>query len=514
MLRCSFSSSDSSDDTISEGTLDSDPLNVVVFKHPSKESKLSSQLAAPQRFHESVITNESLRSSHQSGLVSTKDSDGKSADTCINLIIRGDNVAEETSSSISSDASHSKNIKIASHKQKRPANQSRRDKNLSPLLPDPNFNRQEVNVAHQSSLSRAQEWVNKSPIPQQRRFVKSKSLIDASSPTVVSEPASSPSPVSSSLTSDAMKLLQTPKNSNFDRVLLPEGLGPLCPAPSSSPVSKQSMSLRSPASNNSPKSSPSTSEQFSPLSSSTATQRELSPVRKSPKLRGLILRVDTETINTASTSSVSNTPFVKATSVVTRDTSPVIFTNPPDSREFNLRGQCQQHTTASAFIKPLQSAPVSVSNSLASVLSVSNATSAQCLSHPAIASTASPVSLAKSLVSKVSSFSSKTAPSSLVGTYHLPSPTHSTRLSLVPPNSHRQAISPTPLSPSGDRFSISSGRSDSLSASNRGSLLKVPSDSSDTESIASTGPMLDDDQVRFPSLHYFYKLVENTFLLV
>lgn len=459
-----------------EGSLGSDPLNIAVFKNPPKESKLTSQLAAcpvqspPQKKGEIGV------GIYRSSL--TNDQQHQQGDSSLAL----------------------HNINISSQ---------------------------------QSSLSRAQEWVNKSPIPQQRRFVKSKSLIDASSPTYSTNSlfSSSLSPMSSSVTSEAMGQQKAAKATvvqNQDRFPFPDGadlLGQLSVSTKALNDSKSSIS------SNSPRSLVNTQEAHSPIpivssSSSTSTLRESSPARKSPKLQGLILCVDAEAMNRSSPptlSSYSKPPGGQRSAVpmvTTRDASALTSTQFPILQQRHHQQQLglQSSTNVAApFVShPHESATLGKSDSStppplrstvmqrSAVMQRSSLSSAPSSFYPTIASnTTSPLCMGPpppppktSSVSKVSSYSSKTAPSALSGThYRLPSPTHLRQQSLVPPGAHRNAVSPTPLSPSGDRCSVLSGRSDSLS--NRGSLLIVPSDSSDTESIASTGPMLDDEQVNY-----------------
>lgn len=306
-----------------------------------------------------------------------------------------------------------------------------------------------------SSVRRAQEWVNKSPIPQQRRFVKSKSLIDASSSSL-SISQSPKAELSSSLTSDIMK--QHP---------WPQSLQPSqCEPPRVSISTSYNPTLNS--------------SHFEPIyrtqifssqqtSDSDQNPQSVSPSlhRKSPKLQGLILGVDSIGLN--ATSVQQNIPSIS---------KPIIST--------------QQLAYQSEKTTPLQS-------------TVQIPTSVPSAKPPTSLITQH---LSKMMNSaKVGNYNSKTAPSTLSASYTLTTTSHPLTPSPTwnPPSPNpvstttairHQLASPTPSSPSADRVSLS-GRSDSLSASsNRGAFLKPPpSDGSDTESIASTGPMLDDDQV-------------------
>ncbi|CAL1537820.1 unnamed protein product [Lymnaea stagnalis] len=311
----------------------------------------------------------------------------------------------------------------------------------------------------QSSVRRAQEWVNKSPVPQQRSFVKSKSLIDASCSSL-SVDQSPNQELSSSLTSDLMRAMtrKPTYEIHWPPVLQPPSLHTL------------SISTLSgvPTSDGSP----------------DTTCQPSSPTlhRKSPKLQGLILRVDPAGLNSSSGHSPINTSSNSATSSIELSPKPMITTQ---QLGYFVDKSGHPLATSQPSQTPVPRPPTSlITQHLNKVMNVA----------------------------KVSSYSSKTAPSTLSASYTIsnhssnnhhsptwnPPPTH-----VQPPSAslRHQLTSPTPSSPSADR--ISSGRSDTMSvSSNRGAFLKPPSDSSDTESIASTGPMLDDDQVELINMDF------------
>lgn len=378
----------------------------------------------------------------------------------------------------------------------------------------------------QSSLSRAQEWVNKSPIPQQRRFVKSKSLIDASSSSLsISSP--SESELSSSLTTDLMKGVIVREGSDHWQYL---GTTPSASTkyyqvttPLPDDVSEVSMkklydgtvrTIRDPSLLTSsishytslPHNTISlerdiTPEQHPPLS------RSPSSIRKS-KLQGLILRVDATGMGSSSAQQ-SDSVHTLANHHTGKTPKVLISTQHPKVGIFNE--------------KPIQpQSPVSATHSLVQLSSSSlSPTSASLTAKPPTSLISQHLSKMMN-VTKISQHNSKMAPSTLSTSYHLPTstlksphtypPSSPTRMPLSPfpvattATLRHQVSSPTPSSPSADRYSLS-GRSDSVtSGSHKSAFLKPPSDSSDTESIASTGPMLDDDQVSV-CIVYIHKYV-------
>lgn len=354
----------------------------------------------------------------------------------------------------------------------------------------------------QSSLSRAQEWVNKSPIPQQRRFVKSKSLIDASSQSLsISSPPDSE--ISSSLSSDIMKsIIKIEGGENMpslaSSVKSPQlNLANPGEAVDEAALVKQSdLASRTisdqPLLNSSVPYFTSSQHSFGSVEGDQVAPSPGSPSmsRKSPKLQGLILRVDATGISSSSAQS----PPSQSRSMLASGGHPgqtpkvVISTQHPILGVFTEKPPQPQ---SSMSVQPPSSLPPSVKPPTSLI--------AQHLNKMIN-------------VTKASHYNSKTAPSTLSTSYHLSTssplksphghpPNSPTKIPLSPiPHSttvslRHQLTSPTPSSPSADRYSLS-GRSDSVtSGSHKSAFLKPPSDSSDTESIASTGPMLDDDQV-------------------
>lgn len=338
------------------------------------------------------------------------------------------------------------------------SNSMDKESNASTLSCSPSGSHLRDMELSQSSVRRAQEWVNKSPVPQQRSFVKSKSLIDASSSSL-SVDQSPNQELSSSLTSDLMRAMVRKPAYEIQWPLVsqppPQHTLSTCTAPSVP----------------------------TPDSSTEPSCQANSPTlhRKSPKLQGLILRVDPAGLNPSSGHS-PNTSSNSATSSTDPSPKPMITTQ-------QLGYFVDKSGHPLAMPQPPQSPVPRPPTSLITqhINKVMN-------------------------VTKVSSYSSKTAPSTLSASYSISnhssnnhhSPTWNTPLTPVQPPSaslRHQLTSPTPSSPSADR--VSSGRSDTMSASsNRCAFLKPPSDSSDTESIASTGPMLDDDQVELINLDF------------
>ncbi|GFR72304.1 SH3 domain-binding protein 5-like protein [Elysia marginata] len=437
----------------------------------------------------------------------------------------------------------------------------------------------------ESSLSRAQEWVNRSPVPQQRRFVKSQSLINASAASSSLGSLSSPpeedtkvkredEQLSSSLTTTALKSMRGDQTSQqisyMDRTLssppeLHSDTPSIMPtyqrlhsAPVSSGLVSQQMKSSSLGSTGSVRS----------LSSTPPDDRvsRTSPLshRKSPKLQGLILKVDA--------SCGSSSSMVKSAGSVR---SQVSSEGQQTYTATAMQGQDQvsssglprvvistQHPTLGVFTEQVEHAPSAsqqhnvgtadnAGNTQPPLLSSlsSSSSAATATSQLPSSATAAPVyqkppsvprhptslitqqlnkmmhavaevsaSAASASPFKVGAYNSKTAPAAtLMGnSYRLPSGAASTK---AHPQVSPLANPPTPLSPMCNERSLAvtpGGRSDSLSTVGSSSLhsrsvhLKPPSDSSDTESIASTGPMLDDDQVELINMDFTEQSIANS----
>ncbi|XP_059141721.1 uncharacterized protein LOC131929494 isoform X2 [Physella acuta] len=444
---------------LKDGSLKPDPLDVVVFKTTSGTKELSpsaQHTTKPAEEPLSVSSSGAARSrsaSYRAAIeMSSHSPQDNSSWVRTNSIVEG--TEEEATLTPTSD------ILIL------PGEDRNQDvsRQMSPLSCSVGSR----DLEH-SSVRRAQEWVNKSPIPQQRRFVKSKSLIDASSSSL-SISQSPKSELSSSLTSDIMKQHPWPQSlqpSQHEppRVSISTSYNPTLNSSHFEPIYRTQV--------------------FSSQQNTDADQnpQTVSPSlhRKSPKLQGLILGVDSIGLN--STSVQQNIPSIA---------KPIIST--------------QQLAFPAEKTTPLQST-VQIPTSLPTAKPPTSLITQH---------------LSKMMNSaKVGNYNSKTAPSTLSASYTLPTTSHPPTPSPTwnPPSPNpvstttairHQLASPTPSSPSADRVSLS-GRSDSLSASsNRGAFLKPPpSDGSDTESIASTGPMLDDDQVELINMDFSEQSIMN-----
>ncbi|XP_055901630.1 uncharacterized protein LOC106069192 [Biomphalaria glabrata] len=291
----------------------------------------------------------------------------------------------------------------------------------------------------QSSVRRAQEWVNKSPVPQQRSFVKSKSLIDASASHLSLEQQQNFN-LSSSLTSEIFRGAAARYTADVPR---PVAQLTYHPAPHSE----------------------NTSDTICPPGSPSVH-------RKSPKLQGLILCVDPAGL-VSSTSQISP----NQTAAVSADQAPKPMISTQQLFFADKKTQL-----------PMTTVPKPPSSLIAQQMN-------------------------KMMNANKTAYTAKTVASTLSTSYSLaqppisqPSPVYNSNQTPVLLTSgvsvRHHLTSPTPSSPSAERVSLS-GRSDTLSASSsRGAFLKPPSDSSDTESIASTGPMLDDDQVELINMDF------------
>ncbi|CAG5124536.1 unnamed protein product, partial [Candidula unifasciata] len=514
---------------IKDGNLKPDPLDVVVFKTSLSDiqstSKYSPDFTPPSVFVSRLETDRSCshrktsESSHErdvQGWTKTVICEGSTEEHEENVVTP----TPENMSELSSRYMTNPDAEMASREHDFTLSRSSRtDAGQS------DFSRKRDIELSQSSLSRAQEWVNKSPIPQQRRFVKSKSLIDASSSSSLSLSSPADSELSSSLTTDLMKGAVVREGGGHWPYLGTSALvsyyqtNPPLPDDVNEVNMKkvydgtgrtsrhQSLHISSiPHLTSLPHNIISSDREVMPEQQS-AVSGSPSSIRKS-KLQGLILRVDA-----AGISSCSSQPCVQQSgsdhTLADHQTgkAPTVLIS-------------TQHPKVGVFTdKPVQPmSPVSATHSLVPLSSSSLTSSAASLTAKPPTSLISQHLNKMMNVTKLSQYNSKTAPSTLSTSYHLPTsslksprsyPSSSpTRLPLSPfPASttaslRHQVSSPTPSSPSADRYSLC-GRSDSVtSGSHRSAFLKPPSDSSDTESIASTGPMLDDDQVELINMDF------------
>ncbi|XP_005104675.1 uncharacterized protein LOC101846373 [Aplysia californica] len=400
-------------------------------------------------------------------------------------------------------------------------------------------------LSGETSLSRAQEWVNKSPIPQQRRFVKSKSLIGSSSSPGMTVESPIDMDLSATISAELMRGAVgcdgTPAPGVPTQVVLTSSSSSVSPQQRTSPVN---ISISSMPGDKVQLASPhlpsqgSTPERSSPLSGGSPSLH-----RKSPKLQGLILRVDAGGFSSSSSPAPSSSHVAATVCDKPAPSGPphldpaqkpkvVISTQHPSLGVFTEKQagpapsssshqQLSQDSCSLSYPQRNPAALVGYPPASVAPLSSSSSIPTSCPKPP----TSLITKLKNSTTSRISSYDSKTAPSTLSTSYRLPStsrqklsplaqpPTTQPSPSRAPnsPGHFSTSIgfrhplkSPTPPSPSADRFSLT-GRSDSLSASSghKAALLKVPSEnSSDTESIASTGPMLDDDQVEFLTLDF------------
>ncbi|KAH9498206.1 hypothetical protein Btru_007941 [Bulinus truncatus] len=424
------------DSLIQDGKLKADPLDVVVFKtsSPNQKSGPASSYSAPAYDSSDVESPTEIYSYTQRGRsasyraaieLSSKPSQVKPSWVRNNNITEGnEDAANKTVISESLPRPFFENPKMDEHLDRVS------DGSTSPVC--------DIEVS-QSSVRRAQEWVNKSPIPQQRSFVKSKSLIDATASSLAMDQQQNFPPLSSSLTSDGFRGVPITSTADASRSVKQITFQTAQPSECTSEVSA-----------------------YQPSSPSVH--------RKSPKLQGLILCVDPAgLVSSAVQNSHNQTKALPAD----YNSKPMIST---------------QQLGFLSDKMPVTSAPKPPTSLIAQQLN-------------------------KMMNVSKSSYPSKNVPSTLSASYSIsqppsiqPSPTWNSPPQPVLLTSsvsiRHQLTSPTPLSPSVERASLS-GRSDTLSASSsRGAFLKPPSDSSDTESIASTGPMLDDDQVELINMDF------------
>ena len=573
-------------------SLEPDPLNVVMFKTESPQS--SSPLRNPANFHPPSVINphpdRARSASYRAAVDSSQSQDGAKGDREISGVVGSEiedreefhdvtptpESVDRLSLGISTAAIDSGSVQNDPHATTSPVSGPGSDLSMT-----------------QSSLSRAQEWVNRSPVPQQRRFVKSKSLINASmqsplglasasSPPeldiITSEEEDIPKPLSSSLTTAALRSMraeQNPQPSSYMQRSLSSPREYRAESPSShtllrlhsAPVSTSSMShqlksssLGSVGSVRSLGSTP-PEDWSSPAASGTSPSLH----RKFPKLQGLILKVDPSG-GSSSGSSVGSIvkPVAPATSLASGHHhfgSAVSSHGQPQTLSAASLPRViisTQHPTLGVFTEQVEQTPPKMSQQAsgqahvtpgaAPVTSTLSSTSpspspdtAQLsmsaspapppahikpLRHPTSLITqqlnkvmqAVAEASASSSPFKVSNYNSKTAPATLMGNaYRLPAPTKPPHPQVSPMRNP-----PTPLSPTSSERGPAvtpGGRSDSLSTAGSSSIhsrslhLKPPSDSSDTESIASTGPMLDDDQVQIETfLFSFINFFSGSFL--
>ena len=537
-----------SDALIESASLEPDPLNVVMFKTDSPQS--SSPQRTPANFQPPSVINphpdRARSASYRAAVdrsISLQSQEAHDDDKGSSGVEEGEECHDVTPTP---ESVNKFSLAITSPTSEDMITSPVSDSHCSPDL-----------SLTQSSLSRAQEWVNRSPVPQQRRFVKSKSLINATAPSSSLVSSSPPQedngtgegkdrPLSSSLTTAALRSMRAEQPRQYSETTLSSACGGRTESPSAhiymrlhsaplptSSVSQQlkSSSLGSAGSIRSLGSTPPDGH-TSPSASGNSPLSQ----RKSPKLQGLILKVDP---SGGSSLAKSSPPVGTLVSSGQQSSSASSLPKPPQSTSAPALPRVvisTQHPTLGMFTdqaEHTQSLPMqqNLDTSAADVKTqLASSSSSSALEMP----TSTPVfpkpstaprhptslitqqlnkmmqavaeasaSAASSSPFKVSSYNSKTAPATLMGNaYRLPSSTASTK---AHPQVSPTCNPPTPLSPTSSERGPAvtpGGRSDSLSTVGSSSIhsrsvhLRPPSDSSDTESIASTGPMLDDDQVR------------------